>query len=198
MCVKIHVWIYISTLDSNLTPRDWFLMSLFPYLELLSPKVTNSYSPQSICSIIVYTKSSFRISNLFSCKEKIYQLKYNFVYNSFVISLHSFFRCGGSPRSCHVRMGSRASTSLWREELDEDQDGDLLLPQSNHLPLQPVHQPGQKWEWDPQLGRFPVDSRSCHQATWGLAHQWLLSRGKRSGRPPWLHKIFGSLLTHWR
>ena len=29
VCVKIHVWIYSGTLDSNLTPRDWFLMSLF-------------------------------------------------------------------------------------------------------------------------------------------------------------------------
>lgn len=95
MCVKIHVWIYSGTLDSNLTPRDWFLMSLFPYLELLSPKVTNH--PQSVCSILVYTKSSFRISNSFSCKEKIYQLKYNICVQFLLSLVYTVSKGVGAP-----------------------------------------------------------------------------------------------------
>ena len=68
------------------------------YLELLSPKVTNSNHPQSICSILVYTKGSFRISNSFSCKEKIYQLKYNICVQFLLSLVYTVSKGVGAPR----------------------------------------------------------------------------------------------------
>lgn len=67
---------------------------------------------------------------------------------------------GGAPATdgdgvsgLHVTAGRRARG---------DQEGDWLFPQSDHAPVQPVHQPGQRGEWDSQPGRFPEDSRTCH------------------------------------
>ncbi|XP_030174313.1 calcineurin B homologous protein 1 isoform X2 [Lynx canadensis] len=101
----------------------------------------------------------------------------------------SSFRLGDGVSGFHVIAGRRARG---------DQEGDWLFPQSDHPPLQPIHQPGQRREWDSQPGRFPTDSRTCHQPTGGPDHQCLLSGGLLFDYMIWIKMTRFPVMSYYR